>query len=238
MALDPNVIPPPPVIDPAKITSSENLVLGLLGALSPPNPPPNALYSGFPPKHDVVGLNPLKPTSYHYIDFIPEELSLPTGFAYAVRTGTMTGAGQLNTDVTVSGGANVPTAETVGGDSSIPEFMDRIPEYMPIIYLRANVGVPAGAGYTGIASLTITPANPAQYDVTQLSFYGFNKVSSVDYPIPTLPAPGATGPDAPWVAYFNNPNLSGQPRGKDGFILISAGADRLYGTKDDIIVTP
>ena len=29
-------------------------------------------------------------------------------------------------------------------------------------------------------------------------------------------------------------NLRSQPHNKDGFILISAGADRVYGTRDDI----
>ena len=32
-----------------------------------------------------------------------------------------------------------------------------------------------------------------------------------------------------------NTNLSGQPMGKDAFILISAGSDRIFGTTDDII---
>ena len=38
--------------------------------------------------------------------------------------------------------------------------------------------------------------------------------------------------------YFMNPNIGGSVRGKDGFMLISAGIDRTYGTTDDIIVTP
>jgi prepilin-type N-terminal cleavage/methylation domain-containing protein len=44
------------------------------------------------------------------------------------------------------------------------------------------------------------------------------------------------------IAYFRNPALSkgsvknedGSPRAKDGFILISAGPDRLFGTADDL----
>ena len=39
--------------------------------------------------------------------------------------------------------------------------------------------------------------------------------------------------------YFTNPSLPkigglGQPRAKDTFILISPGADRIYGSPDDI----
>jgi hypothetical protein len=112
---------------------------------------------------------------------------------------------------------------------------------MPILYIRANVGVQVSGG-TGIASSSVSPSPPVQYDASQLKPYGFNTVSfdpagkTGDYMLPT--GITATGTDAQWVAYFMNPNLAGQPRGKDGYVLISAGADRLYGTKDDIIVTP
>jgi hypothetical protein len=34
--------------------------------------------------------------------------------------------------------------------------------------------------------------------------------------------------------YFKHPTLLDTPRQKDGYILISAGADRIYGTRDDI----
>jgi len=243
--------PAAPKVDPTMITSSENLVLGLFGCLNPPVDPTDPSrapqYMGFPPPHDVLNLNPVRPASYHYIDYIPEELSVPTGYAYAARLGNMDGKGSLNTDVTVSGTppANSPNAEQVGLDTAIPEFMDRIPDYMPILYIRANVGAQGTQGdpSTGIASATPNPSPPVQYDASQLSYYGFGSKnnpnagpSTVDYPLPT--GVTASGPDAAWIAYFMNPNMVGQPRGKDGFVLISAGPDRLYGTKDDIIVTP
>jgi len=34
--------------------------------------------------------------------------------------------------------------------------------------------------------------------------------------------------------YFQNPSTPNTPRQKDSYILISAGADRVYGTSDDI----
>ena len=114
--------------------------------------------------------------------------------------------------------------------------------------MNLNLGRDEGASVgartlnTGIASVTLPPPSPVQYDASQFGFYGFNNVSydpavARDYALPTgITPPG--GNDAQWVAYFMNPNIAGQPRGKDGFVLISAGADRLYGTKDDIIVTP
>lgn len=34
--------------------------------------------------------------------------------------------------------------------------------------------------------------------------------------------------------YLTNPTIANTPRNKDGYILISAGPDRIYGTDDDI----
>ena len=47
---------------------------------------------------------------------------------------------------------------------------------------------------------------------------------------------GATGYQYPYdaFAYFTNPAVANSPRSKDGYILISAGPDRIYGTNDDI----
>lgn len=40
------------------------------------------------------------------------------------------------------------------------------------------------------------------------------------------------------TAFFQSPTINDgiTPRGKDSFILISAGADGIYGTNDDIIM--
>jgi prepilin-type N-terminal cleavage/methylation domain-containing protein len=243
-----NIIPDPNSKNPTtitatNITSSENLVLGLFGVLNPPDTAGGQVkYAGFPPPHDVISLNPVRPASYHYIDYIPEELSVPTGSAYSGRLGggPVPPGQTFNVDALAQGHAGDTSgqyAQQVGFDSAIPEFMDRIPDYMPILYIRANVGVQPQPGVSG-SGIAGTPSasNPVQYDATQLKYYGFNNVSTTDYPLPT--GVTASGPDAQWVAYFMNPNMVGQPRGKDGFVLISAGPDRLYGTKDDIIVTP
>ncbi len=47
---------------------------------------------------------------------------------------------------------------------------------------------------------------------------------------------GATGYQYPYNAfnYFSNPSIQDTARQKDQYILISAGADRVYGTDDDI----
>jgi len=221
-----------------QITSSENLVLGLLYYLKPPtgtgsaNPqitfiPDNATGANqSKTNHDPVSLNYLHPATYHFIDYLPDELSAgPSGL-------------MGNVDVT----KKVAPAK----DSSVPEFVDKIPDPMPILYLRAKPGA------SRIVTATRTPAGQqAQYDFSQLAPYGFTQVQAngtsgantdaanpdqgFDPPVGTLPA-GDTR--TPLTTYFMNPNIAGQAKGKDGFILISAGPDRKYGTKDDIIVSP
>ena len=48
--------------------------------------------------------------------------------------------------------------------------------------------------------------------------------------------PGSPNYQYPYegYGYFQNPSIANTPRNKDGFILIGAGPDRVYGTKDDI----
>lgn len=214
------------------VTSSENLALGLLGyldahynppgpptlSLSPANsvsPPPNT-FPPRPPNHDVLNLNPVQPKTYHYIDFVPSELSQYGHWP----------------DPTVYVGVSPPTDSTGQNnpitDTTVPEFLDTINSGigpMPILYVRANAGTP-GIWYTA-------PATPVQqYDISQFKLYGFTTPDPNDFP-----GTGLT-PASPWTQYLMNANLAGTPKGKDGFILISAGADRKYGTVDDIIVTP
>ena len=213
------------------VTSSENLALGLLGyldvnysnpnapptlSLSPPtsvSPPPNT-FPPRPPNHDVLNLNAVRPKTYHYIDFVATEVSNGHWLDPNVYT---------TPPPTDSTGQNNPLTET-----TVPEFLDTINTGigpMPILYIRAN------AGTTGI--WYAAPATPIlQYDVSQLTPYGFTTPDRNDFP-----GTGLT-PPSPWTQYLMNANLAGTPKGKDGFILISAGADRKYGTADDIIVTP
>jgi hypothetical protein len=132
-------------------------------------------------------------------------------------------------------------------DSAIPEFIDTIPDQLPILYIRANVGAPHGINQTYDPTY--------QYSYEQLKAYGSNFVDRAMptkgtwqpfNQIPTNPTPDSdTWKD--WVSYFLqqdvntlNPKPTAPtmtPRGKDGFILISAGLDRTYGTKDDYFVT-
>lgn len=239
------------------VTSSENLVLGLFGFLSPPQPnaspavnnvtwtdPNKTFVSPYPavppPIHDVVSLNPLRPVTFHYLDYVADELSKGAagGLEYTAGSGTNT-------------------------DTFVPEFIDRFNVHLPILYMRANVGNTVQAGTTDFK----TQAN--QYNYGELLPYGswmrssdgtktwqqfdsksiqnLYSLSTQTSPAPTLDDTEASpyndfwnaGP-APGTNYYLNVgnNMSNSIRGKDGFILMSAGKDHTYGTQDDIIVTP
>jgi len=236
LTLDPQAaaLTSPPTFVSTGITSSENLVLGLLGVLSPyPSPPgpniPTGLYMPPPPKHDVMSLNYSRPMSYHFLDFLPDELPAPVGSDYYAY-GSNKPASSPPTDLTGSTAAKNGTTAAEGcGDSTVPEFIDHIPTPMPILYLRA---IPGATGVVDDGMQT----TPAPYNYKQLVPYGFKNVNLPDYqPLTGVIEPGyAIG----WYTYFMNPSIPNQPRGKDAFILIDAGPDRLFGTKDDIIVTP
>jgi prepilin-type N-terminal cleavage/methylation domain-containing protein len=222
-----------------QITSSENLVLGLLGFLNPPTTgSPNITFVPMAtnPPHDVYSLSTLHPATYHYIDYVPTEV---TDFETSLQ--------------------NMQGLKST--DTNVPEFIDRFPKPLPILYMRANVG------NAGIASTTDT----TQYNYAELNAYGcniplsdgtgsqtvlvsmppdyFNNINSIatsttnplsdevaspyfDY---NAANKNASGQYDGWLA---NPNIAGSARGKDGFILIAAGKDRVYGTHDDTIITP
>ena len=225
------------------VNSSENLALGLLGYIDPNYtagqvPPPTRLAMGppsqippgppRPPTHDVLNLS--TPKTYHYIDFVASEVSV--GY-------WLGGLNQARvTDTSTTGViAGEPGSHTIS-DTLVPEFVDQITTGigpMPIIYVRANAGINGNAGRQGIDyDAHQSPTTPlAQYDVAQFLPYGFTTVDTSDFPTP-VNTPGATQ----WTGYLANSNIANAPRGKDGFLLISAGGDRKWGTADDIIVTP
>ncbi len=199
------------------ITGSENLVLGLLGGLRNTG-------TGLEYNKDWVGqgaasLNVNQPRTYP---------------AY------------ISTD-NLSDGA-YSEGSTSANDTNIPEFLDRFSNTMPILYLRANVGM---------GGVIDTADDNAQYDLRDIIGYtgtniGLGKsVKSTAYKNATYPNHGlrtvttsasmdkASGSYTyPYDAYpyFTNPNQTTplQARAKDGYILISAGPDRVYGTEDDI----
>lgn len=134
------------------------------------------------------------------------------------------------------------TEYAAAGDSRIPEFLDAFPDKLPIIYLRAKVGA------AGIVALNNSPNANCQYDLQNALPYlrskdGIREVGTTWEPANTA---GLGTKDNPYdgFSYFRHPqlggtfdaagNLNGTPRQKDTFILISAGKDRIFGTRDDI----
>jgi prepilin-type N-terminal cleavage/methylation domain-containing protein len=134
----------------------------------------------------------------------------------------------------------------VAKDTNVPEFVDRYPEPLPILYLRARRGAP------GI--VTNNSKLPYQYDLRQISGYtsmnaaggkhGLRNLGNATQSIKDSMAANGGGADA--LPYFKIPGASlpggfsptsqdgASPRSQDTYILISAGPDRLYGTYDDI----
>jgi len=251
----------PPLMGPAttNITSTENLVLGLSGALN-------------------VNFN-TSPVTFNYTASLigsgPQVLN------------TLISAQKQTTAYYTPTPAELAPSDGAGGylaygsaDSVIPEYYDHIPgnivgvpginssmQFGPILYMRARVGAtglvnePNENGNfspTGTALIYAAPGTPAigfQYNFNQLAPYGFTQVPNLSPPAnpgdandfvapvnnpsanpPTYnPPQGTTVVYDSYTVYFANPSLGGQPKSKDGFILISAGPDRQFGTKDDII---
>lgn len=113
-------------------------------------------------------------------------------------------------------------------DSGIPEFLDGYDtDPLPVLYMRANVGK------TGIASEDLT----TQYDASELYPYTRHLGGGTKHGLRSLGLDtDAISSTAPNTArpYLKSTTLGGSPRTPDGFILISAGPDRLFGTADDI----
>jgi prepilin-type N-terminal cleavage/methylation domain-containing protein len=259
------------------ITGSNNLVLGLLGGLTyVPNASgvPAVQYNPALVGSGPASLNPAVPGGKPaYIE--------SSDLSWRVVPGTTAG-----TTVKTGSFSFTNDGSVLANDCIIPCFVDRYPDAMPILYLRARVGANAAAGYQGYADPTNSPpTTPAQYDLAQAVGYTVSLIGEPN----ALPASQRVNTSAPptgshglsdisaartagtsgtldpslngsgsapkytyvypydFEAFIGNPtNPSGgyisttsqyyqkTPRQKDGYILISAGPDRIYGTQDDI----
>lgn len=111
-------------------------------------------------------------------------------------------------------------------DGPVPVFVDYFNNPLPILYLRARRS----------ASGIVTNNGRAPYDINQVIPYTGTSLGGKAHGLTDV---GAAGPLTPTginqgLAYFTNPTIPGSPRQADGFILISAGADRTWGTYDDV----
>lgn len=245
-------------ISVAKITMTENMVVGLLGGFK--IVPVGASYRVYYDPH-LVGqgpqsLNPLRPGK---------------GVPYFAE-------GPLSWRVTGGGGTIPMPLETVinrktgryadmvgyAADTVIPEFVDRGISPMPIIYVRprliadftnptetvANNPVIVSDNQNGYAAISIYQLRPyANTDATPSPDrnigedvsgwrppssstnrkHGLNLPTSIPNPV------DLSGSSIDAYSYFKNPGASRtEIRAKDSFILIAPGRDRRYGTLDDI----
>ena len=253
------------LLNASKITMSENLVLGLLGGLRIDTTTPTQL--DYDPV--TVGSGPVSLNKIGLSKRFPPYLD----------------AKQLSWQIISTGKTgHYFDLSAAADDTVIPCFVDRFPDSMPVLYLRAKVGanpqasqVTAGTFSNAFNPVVTNDLNemsaptggaPAayavragQYDLSQIAPYinpdstghsiGVGK--SIKTSLYTTP-PGATGPyhglqmqtwatpaaaptmasQFPYDAYPYFTGSAGVARQKDGYILISAGADHVYGTSDDI----
>lgn len=203
------------------ITMSESLVLSLLGGLwvEPSGPTLEFDASRTLSARGPTSLNPKRPKQY--TAYIPASDKI-------LSPGLMSDAGIV--------GMN---------DSVVPEFVDAWPEgdKMPILYMRAS------AGASGIVSNDGSP-DLYQYDIEYLEPYrraiangpidGLAGLGDIDDEIAEKFASPTDTKRNNAVAYFKHPTLGGKdndvgvPVEKDRYVLIAAGPDRLFGTRDDI----
>lgn len=221
-----------------RLTTSEFMVLALVGGWEPVG---TGVFQAAQVGSGPMSHNPIASARRRwppYIDAVPGQNLLPEtpGGGPTVRWNRRA--------MTTADGNNYDTYD----NPSVPEFIDRFPDAMPILYLRANVGA------TAVASESYSPTAPAQYVWNQLYPY-IRDPDASNFPASsedtnnnnlldagedqngngTLDKDFATG-----QAYFRNPGIGDpgnaatwQPRQKDGFWLIGAGPDRKYGTRDD-----
>jgi len=193
-----------PTATPGPISMSENLVITLLGGNGGTAAAPS--YVSTDVGRGVLSYSTVPKRYAPYLEATPASISMNGA---KLDRGGWFGMGEA----------------TLGANTGVPEFIDRFPGAMPILYFRAKVGAAAAADITG----------GLQYDAREFTAYA--KPTAADPSYPTKPGipPGASSRDFnDWNTYFMNTSLAGTARQQDTYILISPGVDRTYGTADDI----
>ena len=241
-------LPTPPAIPAASApTSSENMFVGLSGGLRITGSP---VITQFVYDSNVGTINS-GPGNLN-----PGNIKRYSGYVAIQSNETSFGIKNPIQPTNASGVWNV-AAGTLVGDTPIPEVLDKYPDPLPMLYMRANRGTSSfysdrttynahdqqtqyqhaaiRATYTG----RLRPQNlPWSFDTA--SFPVDSTRDNVNVTIATVTQQtgnaGSVSPGA--FQYFGNPASSttgtAQHANKDGFILISAGPDGIYGTRDDI----
>ncbi len=223
------------------ITGTENLVLGLLGGLRLDGT--TVVYDPARVGSGPVSLGNLPGSRDAYLNLDNDRI----GFR-ANEAGLTTG--------------DFKDSSADARDSIIPEIVDSFPSPLPMLYLRAGATAYSNdpderlrriAGYSGAETFNlnhiaayVTPVAPNTYigegreelspvHAANGQFHGLQVGEDA------LPENGSNSmaADAPYdaIPYLLDPTAGVDgttPRGRDSYVLISAGRDRVYGTKDDI----
>jgi prepilin-type N-terminal cleavage/methylation domain-containing protein len=213
-------------------TSSENLVFGLLGGWDPKTDTYSAALVGGGP----ASQNPLKAQRYQpFVDPISAGLD-PIKPVSVVDPVTKVNVAQWvawsdSAHQNIANPGSYKDSSNGVQHLSAPEFVDRFPDALPILYIRTRIG--ASGVVTDGATAYPAGTNPA-YDRRQVEPYTFPKLPMP----PQANPPFSPSPPANFAMYapeyfgtLADPTI---PRQKDGYLLISAGIDRIYGTGDDI----
>ncbi|MDB5297335.1 MAG: type secretion system protein [Phycisphaerales bacterium] len=223
--------------DSKPLTSSENLVVTLNGGyvfVAGANPTVNPQEVGKGPLN--LSASPVKRVRHvPYVDASSGNL-LPAGWDPTVALANkaywkINGAAGTDNPLDMPGGV---TATNI--DSSAPEFVDNYSQPRAILYLRANVGGITPPSTPPAGATTDYADDTYQYNYKHLLPY--KRDAAGDFAGDFLNFGGTASDEDNLNAkdYFKHPSISDTPRGKDKYLLISAGADRRYGTPDDIIV--
>ncbi len=215
------------------VTSTENLYLALAGGLQitiNAGPPPTVATSLYNPTlalnlNGAANLNPAalkRYQAYISLDSFETTLNVENAAFPGPAAGQWTPA----------------TATNLTPDTIVPEIVDKYSRPAPILYMRAT------RGEATMLNETAAFAPTAQYHTRQVThtYAGTvrNGTNAMDTAWTTwvgtdYPAAGTL--TAGLEAYFGNSALSAAaatPYKKDEFILISAGPDGKYGTRDDV----
>jgi len=208
--------PPPPSAPGGQLTMTENMVLGVAGGWD--------IGAGGSLNGQYVEASVGKgPVSFH-----PNPTKQKRSPPYIDPTpGQLTPVANANNQW----GANGKTGQT---DSEIPEFLDKFQDPRPILYMRANIwasNILPGFPSAGAAQYDPLWVGPYADTVNRKDFDTAGKFTT-DYPQRNV---GSTTLQAGWQSYLGHQSIPGVPRGQNTYILISAGADGIYGTKDDLI---
>lgn len=230
------------------ITGSENLVLGLCGGLIVV-PAGSNFALAYDPTQVGSGpssLNTANPARHAaYMD--------TQGLSW--RQGTAGKTGQFADDAGSANDSLIPEFVDRFPNGPMPILYLRAKRGVPIITTGQTTGnnsvITAGSydatgNYVGTYDLKLiigyTDSNIGVERSLPANEYVFTApphgLKSVD-PTVTLTNPPPAGLTYRYPAdaypYFQNPAMPNTARNKDSFILISAGRDRVYGTRDDIV---